>query len=149
VKRYIAIVCKDPDSAFGVHFPDLPGCTAAGDTQEEALDNAGIALRSWSEDLSDLPPPSDMQHLLLDRDVRTDLAAGGVAILVPLLTGGKKQRLNIMIEPGLVEATDMAAKTSGISRSAYIERALESEIARELGAVRKVERKKSKTKSPA
>ena len=137
MKRYIAIVCKDTDSAFGVHFPDLPGCTAAGTTQEEAIDNAGLALRLWSEDVDDLPAPSVMADLLTHRDVRKDLSAGGVAILVPLLASGRKQRLNIMIEPSIIEAADLAARTAGMSRSAYIERAVAGEVGRELGATQR------------
>jgi predicted RNase H-like HicB family nuclease len=41
MRSYIAIVCKEPGSAWGVHFPDLPGCTSAGSTMEEAVENAG------------------------------------------------------------------------------------------------------------
>ncbi len=135
MKRYIAIICKDADSAFGVHFPDLPGCTAAGDTLEDAIDNAGVALRLWSEDVDEIPAPTAMADLLKQRHVRIDLDAGAVAILVPLLASGRKQRLNIMIEPTLVEATDIAARTTGVSRSAYIERALQSELRKEIGLV--------------
>jgi predicted RNase H-like HicB family nuclease len=135
VKRYIAIVSKDADSAFGVHFPDLPGCIAAGDTLEDAIDNASVALRLWSEDIAEVPAPSTMADLLKQKDIRSDLDAGGLAILVPLLASGRKQRLNIMIEPSLVEATDIAARTTGMSRSAYIERALQSELGREIGLV--------------
>ena len=137
MKRYVAIVSKDPASAFGVHFPDLSGCIAAGDTLEEAIDNAGVVLRLWSEDIDNLPEPSSIADLQKRRDVREDLAAGGVAILVPLLTSGRKQRLNIMLDPTVVEVADLAARTAGLSRSAFIARAIESEINRDLGAVRK------------
>jgi predicted RNase H-like HicB family nuclease len=137
VKRYVAIVCTEAGSAFGVHFPDLSGCTAAGDTLEDAIDNAGIALRLWSEDVETLPEPSAVADLRKRKDVREDFAAGGVAILVPLLSSGRKQRLNIMLDPAIVEAADLAARTAGLSRSAFIERAIESEIGRDLGAVRR------------
>lgn len=136
MKRYIAIICKDADSAFGVHFPDLPGCISAGDNQEKAIDNAGVALRFWAEDVEKLPEPSAMAELLQRTDVRGDLSDGGFAILVPLIAAGRRQRLNIMLEPDVIAATDIAARSAGVSRSAYIERALEGEIARELGAVR-------------
>jgi len=33
---YIALVHKEKDSAYGVSFPDFPGCISAGDTLEEA-----------------------------------------------------------------------------------------------------------------
>lgn len=33
-----------PDKAYGVQFPDLPGCFSAGDTLDEAIFNAAEAL---------------------------------------------------------------------------------------------------------
>ena len=78
-----------------------------------------------------------MSDLKKCKAVRDDLTAGGIVILVPLLTSGRKQRLNIMLDPTVVEAADLAARTAGLSQSAFIERAIESEISRNLGAVRK------------
>jgi len=43
--HYIAIVeDAGPDRAVGVWFPDLPGCTSAGDDIDEALRNPPEAL---------------------------------------------------------------------------------------------------------
>ena len=42
---YIALVHKEKDSAYGVSFPDFPGCISAGDTLEEAASNAKEALQ--------------------------------------------------------------------------------------------------------
>ena len=41
---YIALVHKDKDTSYGVSFPDVPGCISAGDTFEEAIENASQAL---------------------------------------------------------------------------------------------------------
>jgi predicted RNase H-like HicB family nuclease len=30
--KYIAVIHHDPGSAFGVSFPDFPGCITAGET---------------------------------------------------------------------------------------------------------------------
>jgi predicted RNase H-like HicB family nuclease len=46
---YFAIVHEDRGSAVGVVFPDLPGCFSAGDTRDEAIDNAHEALRLYAE----------------------------------------------------------------------------------------------------
>jgi predicted RNase H-like HicB family nuclease len=43
---YFAIVHEDRGSAVGVVFPDLPGCFSAGDTLDEAIDNAHEALKA-------------------------------------------------------------------------------------------------------
>ncbi len=34
--------------AYGVVFPDLPGCTAMGETVDAALANSAAALRDWT-----------------------------------------------------------------------------------------------------
>ena len=48
--RYpIAIEPGDATHAFGVVIPDLPGCFSAGDTLDEAIDNAGDAAELWLE----------------------------------------------------------------------------------------------------
>jgi predicted RNase H-like HicB family nuclease len=41
---YIALVHKDKGTSYGVSFPDVPGCISAGDTFEEAIENASQAL---------------------------------------------------------------------------------------------------------
>lgn len=68
MKYMIAIEPGDESHAFGVVFPDLPGCFSAGDTLEEALQNAKEAACRWLEltvdDGHDLPPPSTAEDLL-------------------------------------------------------------------------------------
>ena len=49
--RYVGIVRKEPDSCYGVEFADFPGCVSAGDTPEEAQDNAREALALHIEGL--------------------------------------------------------------------------------------------------
>jgi predicted RNase H-like HicB family nuclease len=48
--HYVAIV-EDarPEEAFGIWFPDLPGCFSAGDDIDEALRNAQEALALYAE----------------------------------------------------------------------------------------------------
>ncbi len=55
----IAIETGDTEYAYGIVFPDLPGCFSAGDTLEEALSNAKEAAEYYLEDLAEhgkLPP---------------------------------------------------------------------------------------------
>lgn len=42
--RYIAFIHKEPDSVYGVSFPDMPGCVSAGATIDKAVRNAVEAL---------------------------------------------------------------------------------------------------------
>jgi predicted RNase H-like HicB family nuclease len=41
---YIALVHKDEGTSYGVSFPDVPGCISAGDTFDDAIENAAEAL---------------------------------------------------------------------------------------------------------
>jgi predicted RNase H-like HicB family nuclease len=47
--HYVAVIEKEPDSAFDVWLPDVEGCFSAGDTVEEAVANAAVALRQHVE----------------------------------------------------------------------------------------------------
>jgi predicted RNase H-like HicB family nuclease len=49
--HYVAVVEKEADSAFGVWFPDVEGCFSAGETMEEAVGNAAVALRQHAQAL--------------------------------------------------------------------------------------------------
>jgi predicted RNase H-like HicB family nuclease len=46
---YIAIIHKEPNSDFGVSFPDFRGCITAGRTLDEAKDMAAEALTGHIE----------------------------------------------------------------------------------------------------
>lgn len=135
MRSYVAIISKEPDSAWGVHFPDLPGCTSAGETMEEAVENAGKALRLWAEDETDLPDASTLDSLRKRGDVREDLASGGMAVYVPLIVAERKQRYNVMLDPALVQGIDRAARTAGVSRSDFIAHAASRSLEDETGAV--------------
>jgi predicted RNase H-like HicB family nuclease len=44
------LVDFDPDAKrWSAVFPELPGCGSAGDTEEEAIENAREALALWFE----------------------------------------------------------------------------------------------------
>jgi len=70
--NYIAIVHKDPDSDFGVSFPDFPGCVTAGQNIDEAKDIAQEAItlhiQGMLEDGEKLPIPSKLEDIIADSD---------------------------------------------------------------------------------
>ena len=88
MSRYFAILEKEPESLWGVYFPDLPGCVAAAETADLALTNAA-ALREVAEDMAmagrSLPSPRSIEDLRADSDVRAALAAGSALVAVPLV----------------------------------------------------------------
>ncbi len=59
--EYLVIYEKGPTS-WGAYVPDLPGCVAAGDTQEEVRklieDAIELHLRGMSEDGDPIPEPT-------------------------------------------------------------------------------------------
>jgi predicted RNase H-like HicB family nuclease len=48
--HYIALIHKDADSCYGVSFPDIPGVFTAGDTVDEAMQQAREVLQFAAED---------------------------------------------------------------------------------------------------
>ena len=86
--NYVAVIEKEPDSAFGVWFPDVEGCFSAGDTMDEALINAPEAIQLYADALDqggrDLPRARSLFELKSDptfvEDVRGNLVA---VVLLP------------------------------------------------------------------
>jgi predicted RNase H-like HicB family nuclease len=84
--HYIAIIeDAGPDTAAGVWFPDLPGCTSAGDDIDEALRNAPEALElfaaSHEADGRPMPRPRTLTELKTDPDVAADIKTYMVALI--------------------------------------------------------------------
>ena len=48
--RYPALIDGEV-GAYGVVFPDFPGCVAMGITVDEAVENAEVALRDWIDSM--------------------------------------------------------------------------------------------------
>jgi len=80
---YVAIIHKDPDSDFGVSFPDFPGCVTAGRTLDEAKEMARQALTGHISVMRDggdpVPDPSPLDTVMRNPEFRD-----GVAFLVAL-----------------------------------------------------------------
>jgi predicted RNase H-like HicB family nuclease len=132
--QYVAVIEKEPDSAFGVWFPDVEGCFSAGDTLEEAVANAAAALRQHTEAIESagrhLAAARHVDDVLHDKDVRVAVKKGAVLFSVPLLAdAGRTVRINISLDKGLVDQIDAAASKRGLTRSAFIAQATREKIA--------------------
>ncbi|MGL4441211.1 MAG: type II toxin-antitoxin system HicB family antitoxin [Bosea sp. (in: a-proteobacteria)] len=75
IRHYIAMVEEQPGKAVGVWLPDLPACTSAGDTLDEALLNAREAIDLWFDDNDARPVPRTLAQLRDDPKVAEDLRA--------------------------------------------------------------------------
>ncbi len=118
--KYPVIIHKDDNTGYGVTLPDIPGCFAYGDTQEEAILNIQEAVELYynGEDISEPPIPSKLEDLL-DSDLYTKdsflyLADIDFAFIAP-----KTQRVNITVPEYKLIRIDRAAKARGLSRSAF------------------------------
>ncbi len=84
---YIALVHKDEGTSYGVSFPDVPGCIAAGDTFEEAVANTAEALAAhfklMKADGDAIPAPRSFEQLKRDPDFAADSADAIVTMVTP------------------------------------------------------------------
>ena len=118
MKLYPALVHKDEDSAFGVTFPDVPGCFAAADDSESLIENAAEALALWFED----QPPVEPRALEAVRAaVADDLREGAFLVMVPFVERtGKLKRVNLSLDVGTLRMIDAAAKAMKLTRSGFV-----------------------------
>ena len=70
--QYIALIHAEADGSHTVSFPDIPGIFTAGETFDEAIEEAEEALEFAAEDWSNpdgstgLPPPRTIDQLRND-----------------------------------------------------------------------------------
>jgi predicted RNase H-like HicB family nuclease len=122
---YIALIRKDPDSDFGVEFPDFPGCVSAGATLDEARLMAQEALElhvaGMIADGEDLPGPSTLDAIMADHENHD-----AVAFLVTLSeVADRVVRVNVTLPERLLRRIDERAT----NRSAFLAQAAEKALA--------------------
>ncbi len=130
--RYLAFVHKEPDSIYGVSFPDFPGCISAGDTLDEALANASEALqghvRMMEADGETVPLPRSLDAIQADRSLDED-REGAVLSAVHLIRDlGSTTRINLSLDLGLLKAIDEEARARKQTRSAFLASAARREL---------------------
>ena len=129
--HYIAIIHKDKDSAYGISFPDLPGCFSAADTEADIIPNALEAIELFLEPEFKLPEPSGIDKIKSDPLVAADLAEGAYLMSVPYhFNPGRSTRVNITLNKGLLRLVDEEAVRRKMTRSALLAQAAEREVLR-------------------
>lgn len=67
MKPYIAIVHQEEGCAYGVSFPDAPGCFSAADELDDLFAMATEALELWAEGMREdgapIPEPRELSKL--------------------------------------------------------------------------------------
>lgn len=118
MQYFYAVVHHDEDSAYGVTFPDIPGCFSAADDLGDVVPNAVEALTLWFEDQDSIQPRSIGAVRI---DVAEDLAEGAFLIAVPWIAPAKTlERVHLSMDTAVVEAIDAAAKRRRQTRSAFL-----------------------------
>jgi predicted RNase H-like HicB family nuclease len=118
-RQYLAVIHKDDDSDFSVSFPDFPGCITAGSSLEEAAKMAREALefhiKGMQEDKEKIPEPSSLD------EIKHIVGDGLTFFLVSVkIKSSVMKRINIIMPEDVIEAVDKAARSEGISRSAFL-----------------------------
>lgn len=128
MRYFIGVVHKDPDSAYGIEFPDAPGCFSAADTLDDLPGIASEALALWFED-APMAEPRDLDAVRQDPDVVQAMASGAFLLAVPLIAmTGRTVKANVTLDAGLLKAIDAVAKRRRVTRSALIADALRREL---------------------
>jgi predicted RNase H-like HicB family nuclease len=126
MKTFIAVVHKNPGSAYGIRFPDVPGCHLAANEFDDVLPNAVDALSLYFKD-EPLPEPRKFDELRAE--VADEIAGGAALIAVPLIIPTRTSaRVNISLDRGTLTAIDETARARGLTRSAFLAEAATNEI---------------------
>lgn len=121
---YYPAVIERAGGSYSVFFPDLPGCTSAGDTIQEAALAAEEALSGHLavsiEHGDPIPDPSELDALEHDPDV-----AEAARVLVRGERPGRAVRVQVSIDEGLLARIDRIAK----NRSGFLAEAAKAKLA--------------------
>ena len=126
---YIALLRKDPDSDFGVDFPDFPGCITAGSTLEETREMAAEALEfhieGMLEDSLAIPQPSRLEVVMSDPE---NAEAIPFPVVVPDRLTGAGQ-VDLTLPAADLDKLDALASRRGSSRAALLTEAVRRLVA--------------------
>ena len=128
----LALVHGKP-GAFGVSYPDFPGCVSGGKTISEALQRAPESLLCHIEAMMGaefvLPDIRELDAIKADGAFAEDFASAAIVAAIDIELPGKVSRLNISMDERLVARIDKRARELGESRSGFLATAAKSRLA--------------------
>ncbi len=124
---YPVYVHKDSKSAYGVTFPDFPGCFSAADDLGEVprLAQEAVEVHFEGEDV-EIPPPTPIEELAASPGCE-----GGFWLLLDVdlsKVNTKSVRLNISLPANLVGQIDRYAAEHHMTRSGFLAKAAQQAI---------------------
>ena len=121
--RYVSFIHRD-DAGYGVSFPDLraacPWATRSTTPSNGVAKPSRSTLRVFASTASEFRPPRSVDAIKADPEL-ADWREGADLVLIPLLLDrGSSRRVNISLDPGLLEAIDDEARLRHMTRSAFL-----------------------------
>ena len=124
-RTYVAIVEHDgkSETAYGVEFPDFPGCFSAADEADDLVPMTREALALYIETMQEMgqeiPHPTPMAAVTGQKKY-----AGRAMLLVDVdVPDERSVRLNIMLPETILAKVDAYAKRTGQPRSSVLAKA--------------------------
>jgi len=130
-RAYPAVIDKEPNSIFGIIFPDFPGCVSGGDTIEAAITagtealNGHIAL--MAEDNDPIPVPTPIQSVLQNPEFAGTIVC---VVLILAVMPSRPKQITVTLDESLLEEIDAISD----NRSAFLTQAALAELARRRAA---------------
>ena len=112
-KYPIAVELSGSDNAYGVVFPDIPGCYSAGDTLDEAIENAKEALEGFLElsfaDGDEIPEAGSIDSHKNNKDFKDFIWSFVEVDLTPYL--GRSKKINVTLPEYVIKQIDSLASS--------------------------------------
>jgi predicted RNase H-like HicB family nuclease len=129
---YIAEFEPAPEGGYGIHFPDLPGCTSFADDLGQAISQATDALTlhlgGMIEEGEALPQQTQLAELVLSDDRAPD----GVWAAITAEVEDAAERVNVYLPKSLLAQIERFGQETGIdNRSTFFRLAARSLLNRE------------------
>lgn len=129
---YVIGLVHGGGDAYGISYPDFPGCVAGGASIDDAVsrgeDALAVHVESMLEDGEELPTLRSRDAILSDPQLQDDVK-DAVLVAVPM-PSARRARVHVMIDESLLAAVERSAEAEGFTRSGYFERAVRDRLMR-------------------
>jgi len=129
--KFAIVIHKEDGTVFGVTVPDIPGCFSAGETFDEAIQNAKDAIYAHFEVLNEEGMKIDLKQSSIDDLIANPDYQGGIWALVDIdmaKVDTKPERINISIPRFVLSKIDEHINSRHETRSGFLARAALREI---------------------
>ena len=128
------LIHKDDGSVYGVSVPDIVGCHSWGDTIDEAMKNARVAIHDHLETLLELGENIEIKSSSIEQLSKAPEYNGGIWALVDVdlsKLDTKPERINISLPSFILKKIDNYVSERHETRSGFLARAALNTIAEE------------------